>query len=184
MDSRLFIGIKIPGALADGLVKIQQELKLVELKAKFVEAENLHINLKFLGATPQEEIEKISFAIQNTAANFQKFNIEVNGVGTFPEVGNPRVIWAGVSSDELFQLHNLLEQNLSEIGLPKETKKFTPHITLARIKELNNQKLKHSLQTYNNLFGTFQAEEISLIQSELSEKGPKYFDLRKYRLGD
>lgn len=184
MDSRIFIGIKAPDDMKEDLVKIQQELKLAELKAKFVESENLHINLKFLGNTPQEEIEKISFAIQNSAEKFQKFNVSVNGLGVFPELKNPRVIWAGVSSEELINFHSILEKNLSEIGIPKDSRKFTPHITLARISSANKAELEKTMHAHKDNIGDFEVSEISMIESELSEKGPKYSDLRKFRLGD
>ena len=184
MDSRIFIGIKIPGEIGEGLIKIQNELKLAELKAKFVEAENLHINLKFLGDTPNEEIEKISFAVQNTADNFKKFNIEVKGLGFFPESNNPRVIWAGVSSEEIFKLHDLLESNLSNIGLPRDSRNFSPHITLARIKSADKEKLRRVIQNNDSTIGIFEASEITLVKSELSEEGPSYSDIRKFRLGD
>ena len=180
---RTFLGIKIPATKE--ISEFVKEIKSTNIDAKFVEQENYHINLKFFGNKSEEEISKIVSATEKVASKFHSFKLFLSGAGVFPSKSFVRVVWIGINSNELEGLYNMLENKFEEIGIPKESRKFTPHLTICRLRSQENKNiLIDKLSKFNSKgFGEFDIKSIYLFESKLSPKGPKYNILKEFRLG-
>lgn len=184
---RTFLGIKIPKNITDKIEKIQKEIENLGVDAKFVEKENLHFNLKFFGSRKTEETEKIKKVVKNAVPKFKKFELEISRIGVFPSKSAPRVLWLGVAEDkELEKLYDELENQFEKIGITKENRPFKAHLTLCRMRsDKNKENLIEKMSEYEHKsFGKFLVDELVLVQSKLSPKGPTYVDLGKFRLGE
>lgn len=134
---RTFIALEIPANLQKELDKIsvslQRELK--ELPLRWVRTENIHLTLKFIGETPQEKVDEIAAVVKSQAANVAPFEIALDHFGVFPDLRKPLVLWVGVQAPQnLAQLQHFLEAELAAVGFPAEQRKFSPHLTLARVR--------------------------------------------------
>ncbi len=164
---RLFVAIDIP----ESIQKEVQGMGRAIPNARPVPADQLHLTLKFIG-----EVEGSSFLdIQESLKEIvhPKFLLALKGVGTFPPRGIPRILWAGVEpAAGIVALRNTIEKTLAAVGIAREKKKYTPHLTLAR---LNNCPIRH-LQNYlaGNAFlqtPEFTVDNFHLYSSQLSPKG-------------
>ncbi len=181
---RLFIAIKFPvnRHLHDAIYDIKSALSG---KIKWIEEENLHLTLKFLGDTKVDLIPGISLKIQNLLYDVSSFKCTQKGFGVFRSVKNPRIIWAGVNDcGEMKKINNMLEDALQEMELERSDNKFNPHITIGRIKHMDNKELLETkLNEYKDTeFGAFWINEIVLYRSILTTEGPKYEVVEKFKL--
>ncbi len=151
---------------------------------KPVEDENIHITLRFLGEVPEDSIPSIIACIK-TAEVFNPFNIEVKGVGAFPTLSRPRVIWVGVSAggEKLKALRDMMEACLKPFAKP-DRNEFTPHITVARVKgRVDLACLRDLVESYADfIFGQSPVTEVKLKKSVLRPEGPIYTDVLRVRL--
>lgn len=173
---RVFIGIKIPPN--DKILKVLESLKKFG-GMKHVEPENIHICLKFLGEVDEEKIEDVKKVLDGLSG-FGSFKIKLKSIGAFPSQNFIRVIWIGATSDKLISLAKLIDSELGMHGFRKETREFTPHITLARVKKKPVEDIKQIFS--DEEFGDFEAKEVELIQSMLKPTGPEYVTLHKVAL--
>ncbi len=178
---RLFVGTDISPEIKEKIISIQKQLS--DLDIKLVEPENLHFCLRFLGKVDDDKVEEIKTALNNIS--FQRFNLEVNGVGAFPNEDYVKVLWIGVSDDILIKkLAELVNNALTEIGIDKEERPFRAHITLGRTK---SSKGKDKIQSFINKnkdksFGVTSVNNIVLISSNLTPNGPIYEEIHKVEL--
>lgn len=182
---RAFIGIKIPEEITEKIDSFSKE-KLKNIKnIKRVEKENLHITLKFLGEIGEDEVERIKEELKKIS--FRKFEIKIKGLGVFPSISNPKVIWIGGESEKIQVLKREIDLHIknSQINIKKEDDRpFVIHITIGRIKkegEKESEKIKRLVKE-NPDFGHFYAEEFILFQSVLTPDGPIYKVLEKFPL--
>lgn len=168
---RLFVGIDLPEDVKDSLA----EMTSYGISGvKWVNREQFHLSLRFIGEVEHTFFEDISSSLARIRS--QSMQLSLQGVGTFPQVKNPRVIWAGVSKDEqLMALQRKVEFQLSQIGLKKEKQKFRPHVTLGRVKGDKVKRIGEFL-TYHSHFTTepFIISEFVLYSSQLTPKGAIY----------
>lgn len=183
---RTFIAIALPPEIRDYLTGIQKELKQCRADAKWVQPENIHLTLKFLGERDEKKVEKIKEALQETAKDKNCFSIRLFNIGAFPKIDSPRVIWAGIDrgEKEAEEIAYELEEKISRIGIPKEDKPFSSHITIARIKSpANRQNLVQGLKRFSQIEGKeFKVDRITLYKSTLTPKGPTYEVLKEATL--
>jgi len=146
---------------------------------KPVERENIHLTLKFLGDVSPTELEEIKSALAQVT--FPPFSLEIKGAGAFPNLKRMNVIWVGVA-EGWSQIELIFEQTetfLHQLGFSRETRPFSPHITVARVK--SGRKRDEIAAFLGHLtdesFGTFSVEGVRLKQSVLSSSGPKYSTL-------
>jgi len=148
---------------------------------KLVKPQNIHMTMRFLGniSPPMvdsihEEMKKISFA---------PFDVEIKGLGVFPKLKYARVIWAGIrkGADELTNVFNQLEPLLRKLGFKPDSKGFSPHLTIARVKTGRNKaELIQRIQELADYeFGIVKADCLRLKKSVLTPKGPIYSTLRE-----
>ncbi|AMM54147.1 RNA 2',3'-cyclic phosphodiesterase [Pyrococcus kukulkanii] len=183
---RAFIAIDVSEEVRDAIVKAQDFIGTKEAKIKFVERENLHITLKFLGEITQEQAEEIKRVLAEIAKRHKKHEVRVKGIGVFPNPNYVRVIWAGVENDEgIKAIAQDIERELSKLGFKKD-KEFVAHVTIGRVKFVKDKlglamKLK---ELANEDFGTFRVEAIELKKSTLTPKGPIYETLARFELSE
>lgn len=177
---RSFIAIGLPQEVKDALTDIQQKLKKTQVDAKWVKPENLHLTLKFLGDINDNQLHNIKIILKEAANNQGVFTASISTLGAFPKIIYPRIIWAGLKKgvQEAEKIAKELEERIAKIGIPKEKKGFSSHITLARIKSnLNKNNLIEELNrlTLNFPEGLeFKVAKIDLMKSTLSTKEPIY----------
>jgi 2'-5' RNA ligase len=183
---RIFIAVELSESIRTTIVQIQDKLRGTEDKIKWVDPSLIHLTLKFLGEVRKERVGAIIEVTQKIAQKFSPFFMEVKGVGVFPGLSSPRVIWLGVGSGStnLQKLNSELENHLAKDGFSKEKKKWTPHLTLGRVKSLvEPQKLSNLILGEKEIVaGEMQVREISVIESHLAPRGPIYNVLEGIRL--
>lgn len=162
---RLFVAIDIPEETRVAIAELITRIKTPG--PKWVDPKNLHLTLKFIGeyADPQEVIKGL------TEAHGSASEIALKGLGTFP-----RVLWIGVHAD-LAGLAAQVEQALEPLGIARETRPFSPHLTIARMKDGRMPRFDEQPD-----FGSFRATEFVLYQSKLGPSGPTYVPLHRFPL--
>lgn len=139
-------------------------------------AENLHLTLKFIGEWPEEKLRPLEQALGAVEAP-PPFEVRISGVGFFPNARAPRVFWAGVgSSPELGSLAGEINRLLAPLGIPRERRPYSPHLTLARIRErVRLEELRRAIEALPSLdFGAFAPDRFYLYESRLAPGGSVY----------
>ena len=184
---RSFIAIELPESVKSLLDNLQQELKALRLKARWVRPQNIHLTLKFLGNIDPAGIEDIGAAMADAVGSCAPFTLIVGGIGFFPGIKRPRVIWVGLggAQAELLDLQRRLEDRLATVGFPKEKRSFNAHLTLGRIRPAVDPKiLGRAIQDYSDLGNLkFCADRIILFKSDLKPSGAVYSHLKQAELG-
>ena len=178
---RLFVAIDITNE--NTLMAISSIQKKLQIDAKPVEAKNLHFTMMFLGEVPETQRTVIQDSLKNIS--FESFEIKLRGIGIFPNLKRPRIVWIGTDEEggnRLFNIAKLVEEALSPLGFVND-KPFKPHITIFRIKK-RTESLSHLTEYQSHLFGTQFISEIKLKQSMLTPRGPSYTDLFVVRAKD
>ena len=167
------------------LLEFERELKDTGANIKLVEPENVHITLKFLGNTDETLIDTIEKVIKNAVQGVNKFNIKLEGAGVFPNQKYIKVIWLEIKQGEkLGIIAQKIDEDLHEIGFKREKRKFSAHLTIARVRSIKNkEKLLWVIEKYkDSKFAEFDVNSIKLKKSELTQKGPIYTNLKNIRL--
>ena len=183
---RCFIAIEIPETIQNQLAHIQGALRDGIKKASWVKPGNIHLTLKFLGDVDPDDLKPIGEAIEEVATRHRSFSMRIGGVGAFPNFARPRVMWAGVKvgSDRISALAQDINVALSNCGFLLDTKKFNPHLTIARLKErVDLRPYTDRYRQYDRIAGAeMNVNIISLIQSQLHPTGAIYSTLQSYSL--
>lgn len=184
-EKRLFIAIDIPGYIKDNVCGYTKTLlKKENGHIKLVSAPNIHITLKFLGNINIDKIEKIKEAIKETADKFNRFEYEIKGkINAFPSPSNARVIFLEIGSggEEISEIYRQLEDNLERIKIRREKREFSPHITIARLKDKKN--MEHLIKEYRlNKIKGLGCSNITLFESQLKPYGAEYSVLGEFDL--
>lgn len=178
MPHRLFIGIRPPENVRDALVDTMEALD----GARWQDDEQLHLTLRFLGAVERPLAEDLAEALGEIA--WPDFPLEIDGVSHFQRKGSATAIWARVVASEALEgLRQKIERACEGAGLERETRRFTPHITIARLGR-NSGPLGNWLARYGGLrAGPWPAERFILFESHLSPGGAQYETVFEYPLG-
>ena len=173
---RLFVGLAIPGVLGPQLAALNGGIP----GARWVVPENLHLSLRFIGEVDEGTAEDVDTALGQFHAEAPK--VALAGVGCFESRGRAHTIWAGVRPEpSLLHLQRRVETQLQRAGLPPESRKFTPHVTLARMKQTPVEALAPFLANNGGFRAVpFRAEVFSLYQGFLSRNGATYQILENY----
>ena len=179
---RTFIAIRLHDSLQNAVSEIIDKLASTNAKVKWVEPENVHLTLKFLGNVEEERLPEVYEACERAAKGVAPIDIEMRALGCFPDTKSPRIVWLGIErgADALKRLQERVESELRATGFPKEDKPFRAHLTLGRVK--GKQKLAalcRLLEEKRNVFvGTMRAEKISVMKSKTMPAGPVYTELQ------
>lgn len=175
---RTFIAVEIPVSIRRRIEELQESLAPAAEDVKWVEPENIHLTLKFLGEVDERDVYTVCKSVEAAVAGTTPFEITVAGVGAFPNANRPRVIWAGVrqGSQEITAIHDAIDESLEGQGYPREDRSYTPHFTIGRIRRtVPNPRLQNALdQQANWEAGSCPVHEVLIMASQLGPKGPQY----------
>jgi len=182
---RTFIAISVPGEIKKNISDLQRKLKQSKGIVKWIRTESMHLTLKFLGDVEEKRILSVADAVQHAAGPQQPFTISLGGTGVFPHPGRPRVLWVGVNQGKeiLTSLAGSIDNSCTDLGFKPEKRKFSAHLTLGRVK--SQQGIEHTLRDMNTAdfqAGSFQADRIIVMQSELKPEGARYTPLHTIKL--
>lgn len=179
---RIFIAIELPAEIKNALAAIQNELRTARAEIGWTKVDNIHLTLKFLGEIESAKAPAITNACIQAAASVAPFLLEVKDLGVFPNLRQPRILWAGLAGalGELRILHQNIDRNLHHLGFEKDARAFKPHLTLGRVKSNKNlTALISKLGACKLPELSFQAKEIFVMQSQLQSGGAVYTPLAK-----
>src|SRR5580698_9471016 len=179
---RLFTGIALPPGVRDNLAQALKELRPLA-PLNWSPVENLHITSKFIGQWPEERLAELESALENV--NFGRvFDVTIAGFGYFPNPHHPRTLFAGVQAGPaLAELALAIDEVLRPLGIAKEERPYSPHLTLARIKHEDIRALREHIAKMTNFdFGAFQISEFHLYLSKTAPKGSIYTSLATFPL--
>ena len=182
---RTFICIEIPETIKGRIDSLQHELRRLGAQVSWTRPSNIHLTIKFLGDVPATRIEDVKGAVERATAGRTAFEIEVGGTGCFPAPRNPRVLWVGLTSIPipLRELHSAIESELAREGFPREEKRFSPHLTIGRVRNPQNAgRLAEELIRRGIESESFRAGEIIVMRSDLNPSGSIYTPLAATRL--
>lgn len=184
---RTFLAVGLTPALRAQLAALQETLARSADGLKWVEEENLHVTLLFLGDVDEREVADVCRAVGEVCAGIPAFPMSVEGVGCFGNPRRPRTLWAGVGAgaQELVALHDALEGPLVELGVyRREERAYSPHITLGRVKgDRTNERLPQALAKQAAWRGgDAEVREVLVMSSQLRPEGPVYGVLSTARL--
>jgi len=183
---RLFIAVEIPQALKEGMAAVQGRLRDAGVEANWSRSESIHLTLKFLGETSEERIPQIVQALALASSGMERFRLCGEGVGTFPNPAAARVVWIGVTGDvgRLVALRTASEQAMADLGLERDSRPYTPHLTLGRIRRIRKRAawLERLEEVKNVSLAGFDVVAVSLISSELLPQGARYRELGRVAL--
>ena len=193
---RIFIGIDLDDEIRTRIATFLDGVRGFATEVRWVTAESLHITLKFIGEQRPEQVEAIRERLRQTAGT--EMEIRFAGYGFFPTTKSPRVFWVGIESGpQLARLAAEIDTATSELGIPREDRAFSPHLTLARgAGRFGSPKWRKGDRPNSDFavlekrlaampapdFGTMTAREFVLYQSQLSPKGSKYTKLQRFAL--
>ena len=185
---RLFVALEIPSAVRDNLAALIDELRKADSSAsknrrRWMRPENLHVTLKFIGHVDDSKLDSIRAALAQVRSE-SPVDTHFRGTGFFPGEKRPRVLWVGItSSPNLPSLAGEMDKRLEPLGIPRETREFTPHLTLARFDPPGiSEKLRAGvLQNADHDFGSLRAGEFHLIESKTKPSGAEYRTLQSFR---
>lgn len=178
---RTFIAIEIPKTVISKIRELQDAIKAYGFKIRWVRAENIHLTLKFLGDIEEIKINEIAEAVSKTAEKHSPISLKAKGIGVFPGIKRPRVLWVGLAGqlEALVKLQTTLDKNLIVLDFPREKRPFKGHLTMGRIKDrIDVKKLGDALMAFRRFESeTFTAGQIILYKSELTPSGAVYTEL-------
>ena len=168
--------------LKQALSRLQAKLKSSSAApVKWVEPDNIHLTLKFLGDISTEITGRITAALENASRGTHPFEIGVSGIGVFPGLKRVRIVWVGLTGEleKLEQLQKRIEAGLEPLGIPPEGRPFTPHLTIARVRDYARPDDRLTL---GELIGGMSLEQeykvgvnaVHLMKSQLTREGPIY----------
>lgn len=182
---RCFIAVDLPGELKKDLARLQAGMRAWRVRVKWVEEKNFHLTLKYLGDVELPLLERIGAGLEKVSLQHHKFDFVVSGLGAYPSLRSPRVIWAGVHDKEkgLHLIREDIESEMVKLGLPAEERKFSPHLTLGRVKEVRSAPGLDDVVHHLTLDARIvPVTEIKLMRSRLSRSGPEYFCISSFVL--
>jgi 2'-5' RNA ligase len=193
---RLFIALDIDDAIRTRIARFVEGVSGFAPDARWVQPESLHVTLKFIGEQPASAVESIERALSDTHGSVSE--IRFRGYGFFPTAKSARVFWIGLEAGpQLAALAALIDDKIASLGIPKENRAFSPHLTLARGASGSGSPRRSKTDAPNRIFqrlqdklaalpapefGTVTAREFFLYQSQLSPKGSKYSKLTRFDL--
>ena len=184
---RAFIAIELPETIKSSIETVQARLKSLELPLRWVRVENIHLTMKFLGDIEEIEIESIESVLRDSVKMQAPLTLSAKGVGVFPGIRRPRVLWVGIHDHEtgLAGLQKSIENQLHRIGYSKEGRPFKGHLTVGRAKGyVDERKLKEALDSFLAFESSlFTVNEFFIFRSVLKQGGPEYTKLIRIPLG-
>lgn len=186
--TRTFIAVEAIDEVHASALTVIDRLRSAADNVKWVEPDNLHWTMQFLGDLSDVEMAEVCLRTVRTAARHEGFTLEARGVGAFPNIERPRALWLGVGegSDPFCELHADIQAALESLGFRAERRQFVPHLTLGRVGQGTHGGLVLSerlakLADFDG--GAMGVDAVTVYGSELSRDGPTYHVLARAPLG-
>ncbi len=183
MTIRAFIAVDFEAGAR--LQRLLRDLASTKARLRVIPPENLHITLKFLGNTEEGRVDAILEALKESVDGVASFTLTLTGTGAFPSLRSPRVLWVGVKGGgPLITVATRLEDRLQGLGFPKERRRFSPHLTVARVKgSRGKDELIGLVEGQRDTdFGIQRVEAVKLKRSELRPTGAVYSEVARVTL--
>jgi 2'-5' RNA ligase len=179
---RLFVALEIPSTVRENLAVLIKSLRAISPQTRWVRPENLHVTLKFIGEVPEAKLAAIREALTGVRSE-QPVALGFRGLGFFPNEKHPRVFWAGITaSPNMKTLALAIDRATENLGIPREQRPFSPHLTLARFEPPRlPEKLRAAIQE-NAVrdFGSLHTSQFRLIESKLKPSGAEYTTVESF----
>jgi 2'-5' RNA ligase len=178
---RAFIAVSIDPQVIRQISAVIIQLRLALPEVRWVKPEQIHLTLKFLGDIEPNLVDPIANALQQAVKLFPQFTINAKGLGVFPSVRHPRVLWVGLEGAELIKLAADVEAALKPMGFLPEARSFQPHLTIGRWRRFDGpaKNLLQELEGWkNHNYGASRVQAMTLFQSELKPDGALHQPLR------
>jgi 2'-5' RNA ligase len=182
---RAFVGVRLDSEVEKRIAAAQAAVRPCIPGVRWVEEANYHFTLKFLGAVSENRIPDIVNALTEALAPFAPFVVSARGVGVFPDIRKPRVIWVGLDSTELAGLARAVESALERIGFAREARSFQAHLTLGRWRDpiKPGEELRREIERRKDeAFGDSFVKKVILFQSTLKPGGAVYSEVEIFHL--
>lgn len=183
---RCFIAVEIPDNIKNEIDLFISDLRKISPQIKWVKTKGMHITLKFLGEIEPEICDQVKRVLSEITNITNPFEIKITESGAFPNFNKPRVFWIGLQQDKnqsLNRLNEWIETKLSVLGFERERRKFSPHITLGRVRNPGNfGKLTNLLKEKKISNNIIQVSQIVFMKSELKPTGAVYTPIEFYKL--
>lgn len=191
---RAFVAIELSNEIRGSLAQIESHLKYSGADVKWVEKDNIHLTLKFLGEITEEKNEKIKYILDEIAKQTKSFELSLKiskegpcpFLGAFPNLDHPRVLWVGLDKGavESRLIAEKIDDALLKIGFQKESRPFAAHLTIGRVRSPKNKEaLKEKISNLQLKAYSLQLiDAITLFQSKLTPKGPIYIKIHESKL--
>ena len=188
---RSFVAVELPEELKRELIALNGRLKSGgHAGVRWVDPRGIHLTLKFLGDVSLDRLDDITAALVEATRGLSPFQLEVGGLGVFPNPRRVRVAWVGISGeiDRLQHLQQQVESSLAKIGFPAEARGFTPHLTLARVRDQvspdEQQSFGHFIESSDfKSSHNIMVDTVFLMRSQLTRQGAIYSRLSSVELG-
>lgn len=192
--TRTFVAVELPPAEKERLSRLERAFVTHASMCKWAAPDVLHITVRFLGGLSPSQLAALEVATRHAAARVAPFSLGMSGLGAFPNQRLPRVIWVGLQEDQglltLRTLHAALEAALTAHGFAGDDRPFTPHITLARVRDSASleerralgETLFQAMQNYP-IMGSFTVRNVVIMRSDLGSSGPRYTPMASLPLG-
>jgi len=187
MDIRCFIAVNLPVELKMAIGNVIAPLKKSGADVKWVNVENIHLTLKFLGNTDESLIPDITETLSKKLSHYKAFYITIAGVGCFPSEKRPKVIWIGMEDSAVLRnIWNDVDTTLSGFGFLPEGRSYSPHLTVGRVRSMKkvNELMNLFVDFRNSDFGRIEVSAIHIMKSELKPAGAEYTSLGRIPLGN
>jgi 2'-5' RNA ligase len=187
MRIRSFLAFELPLEIKDVVTRISDELRHSALNANWLKSENIHLTVVFMGNIEKEDIQAIGEEVRSICLTQGAFNLSLKGIGCFPNMLKPRVIWLGLGGDleRMSPFRDALQERLIPFGIKEEKRRFKPHLTLGRFrkpKRMDSEGLE-LLSRYANLTSPVcSLKELVLFRSDLKPGGAHYTKLDAWPL--
>ncbi|HXX58859.1 MAG TPA: RNA 2',3'-cyclic phosphodiesterase [Thermodesulfovibrionales bacterium] len=185
MGIRCFIAIPLDAVIRKEISSFIDYLGKSGADVKWVRAENLHITLKFLGDTEEYLLPDIKEKLSNISSLHKPFTVHLSGTGLFPDRRKPRVVWIDFGGgQELSKLQETVEENLASLGYNKEKRRFSPHLTVGRVRSSRNldSLLRGMEEQRDKDFGNIEVASFLLMKSDLKPGGAEYAAIAEFNL--
>lgn len=176
---RAFIAVTLAESVIEEIAKIRALLQQARGDLRWTRIESLHLTFKFLGDIHHSQVEPILGALHEVVSARPPLRIVAQGLGAFPTLKRPRVLWLGLRGEGLAEIHEAIEAALAPLNFPPEDREFTPHLTLGRVRSLRGWEgvLAIVKEHANTLFGESLIDRVTLYRSELRPEGAIYTSL-------
>ena len=188
---RSFIAIPVPGEGIEALGKVVKVLdQEIGRHVRWVRPEGIHVTLKFMGDIPAATVERVLEALPPVAAGFGPFELAISGLGVFPNIRRPRVLWAGLDGGltTLSDLQLAVDEAVGKLGLPQEQRAFSPHLTLGRVRrDVSEGQLRKIGEVMSSTevpsIPAWPADTVNIMRTELDPAGSRHYLLGSAPIG-